>query len=251
MRASPVLLALLGWLVATTDHHASGTLADSNNHVWLNYVGDHPLGDGPWGLHLEIQNRRADWADEWQQLLIRPGINYQISPTLSVSAGWAYVRTYPYGGYPAATEFPEHRAWQQAQHNFQFAGLEWTHRLRLEQRWLGEMGLDDSGGDYDLANWRYENRLRYLLRASLPLTARGGTYLVLWDEVFFNFGKNVKGNDFDQNRAFIGIGQKLGASTRLEVGYMEQTVRRRGGQIREDNHTIAVWLLSKWPFGRH
>jgi hypothetical protein len=31
---------------------------------------------------------------------------------------------------------------------------------------------------------------------------------------------------------------------------MEQTLFRRGGSIREDNHTIAVWLMSKSPFGK-
>jgi hypothetical protein len=225
------------------------SFTDSNGNLWLNYVGDHPLGEGPWGLHLESQVRRADLGEDWQQLLLRPGINYQISPTLSVSAGWAYVKTWPYGDYPVAHAFPEQRAWQQVQHSFQALGLSWTQRLRLEQRWLGEMEqrADD---DWEVGNWRYENRLRYFLRTALPLVESGKTYLVLWDELFFNFGGNVSGNDFDQNRAFLGVGRDLGGDTRLEIGFLEQTLRRRGGQIREDNHTIAVWLLSKWPFGR-
>jgi hypothetical protein len=246
-RPIAICIHLLQWVLVG---NALAKNVDSNANLWLNYVGDHPLGNSPWGLHLEVQNRRADLGDEWQQLLIRPGINYQISPTISVSAGWAYVRTYPYGDYPALAEFPEHRAWEQIQHNFKFLGLDWTQRLRLEQRWIGEMAKTTAGDDYDLANWRYENRIRYMLRTSIPLTDSGKTYIALWNEVFFNFGSNVQGNDFDQNRAFIGIGQKLTATTRLEIGYMEQTIFRRGGSIREDNHTIAVWLTSKWPFGK-
>ena len=50
--------------------------SDSNGHLWLNYVGDHPIRNGPWGVHLESQVRRADFGGSWQQLLIRPGINY-------------------------------------------------------------------------------------------------------------------------------------------------------------------------------
>ena len=225
-------------------------VSDSNGNLWLNYVGDHPLGSGPWGVHLEVQNRRSDFGDEWQQLLLRPGVNYQISPTLSASLLGAYVRTYPYGDYPVATEFPEYRLAEQLQHTFKLFGLDWVQRLRLEQRWIGEMARDAGGDDYDLENWRYENRIRYMLRTSVPLTGSGRTYLAIWDELFFNFGGNVVGNDFDQNRAFIGIGQKLTANTRVEVGFMEQTLRRRGGLIREDNHTIAVWFMSKWPFAR-
>jgi hypothetical protein len=244
-----LLLTFLAAFFLASPGRATDRLTDSNGNLWLNYVGDHPLGKGPWGLHLEVQSRRADFGDAWQQLLVRPGINYQLSPTLSVSAGWAYVRTYPYGEYPALAAFPEHRAWEQVLHQFKLLDLEWSQRLRLEQRWIGEMAKPSPTDDYELANWRYENRLRYMLRTSIPVTASGKTYIALWDEVFFNFGANVKGNHFDQNRVFIGIGQKLTSSTRLECGYMEQTVYRRGGRIREDNHTIALWLTSKWPFG--
>ena len=84
----------------------------------------------------------------------------------------------------------------------------------------------------------------------MPLTSDKKTYLALWDEVFFNFGSEVVGNHFDQNRAFIGIGHKLTDTTRLEVGFLEQTLQKRGGKIWEHNHTMAVWLTSKWPFGK-
>ncbi len=227
---------------------ASADVYDSNGNLWLNYVGDHPLFGSDWGLHLEAQTRRADFGDDWQQLLIRPGINYTFNPAWNISAGWAYVNTHQYGDYPAAHDFPEHRAWQQVVHTHEALGLEWQHRLRLEQRWIGEMSELD--GDWNVGNWRYENRLRYLLRTSVPLTESKRTYMALWNEVFINFGSNVQGNVFDQNRAFIGIGQKLSDSTRIEFGFMEQTIQRRGGHIWENNHTISLWLMSKWPFGK-
>jgi hypothetical protein len=246
----PLLLSASAVLFGPVTTRAADKRTDSNGNLWLNYVGDHAIGDGPWGLHLEVQTRRADFGDDWQQLLIRPGINYQLSPTLSVSAGWAYVHTSRYGNYPAAAAFPEHRSWEQVLHQFKLLGLDWSQRFRLEQRWIGEMAKPAGADDYDLANWRYENRIRYMLRTSVPVSGSGKTYVALWNEVFFNFGTNVSGNDFDQNRAFVGIGRKLTDTTRLEVGFMEQTLRRRGGNIREDNHTITVWLTSKWPFAK-
>ncbi len=242
------LLALCLAVVGLTSVHASDQ-HDNNTHLWVNYVGDHPLFGTPWGLHLEVQNRLADFGEKWQQLLIRPGLNYTISPTLTVSAGYAYVETHPYGDYPALDEFPEHRLWEQAVLTRQALGLEWQHRLRLEQRRIGELQRNATGG-YDVGNYRYENRIRYMLRTTVPLTADKKTYLALWDEVFFNFGSNVVKNYFDQNRLFIGVGRKLSDTTRLEIGYMEQTIQRRGGAIWENNHTVSVWLMSKWPFGR-
>ncbi len=242
MKSALLSLLLFGSLAISglaADQHAD------NYNLWLNYVGDHSLFGSPWGVHLEIQNRREDWGDEWQQLLIRPGINYTISPTVTVSAGYAYVKTYPYGDLPVANEFDEHRAWEQLSWKVNFMGLEWQHRFRLEQRWIEEQ--DKSG---DTTNWRGENRFRYMLRTSIPLTEDKKTYLAIWDEVFLNFGGNIAKNHFDQNRAFIGIGHKLTPTTRLEVGYMEQTIQRRGGDKWEANHTACIWLMSNWPFGK-
>ena len=239
---------LLLTLLASTAIHAAAR-QDHNTHLWLNYVGDHPLGAGPWGVHLETQIRRADFGRNWQQFLLRPGVNYAFSPALNATLGYAFVDTYRYGDYPALDTFPEHRVWEQLSYTHKAFALEWQHRFRLEQRHLGELGANGSGG-FNVVNFRYENRFRYQLRTTVPLTADQKTYLALWNELFFNFGRNVSGNDFDQNRAFIGLGRKLTDTTRLEVGFLEQTIQRRGGTIWENNHTVAVWLTSKLPFGK-
>lgn len=232
-------------LSASTALAAGGDKHADNTNMWWNYVGDHPLGNTPWGLHLEMQNRRADFGENWQQLLIRPGINYAISPTVALSAGYAYVRTEPYGELPVPAEFDEHRIWEQVSVKTKVLGLEWTHRVRLEQRWIEELNKDNS-----FNNWRMENRFRYMLRTQVPLGSTGRSYLAVWDEVFLNFGGNIVKNNFDQNRAFLGFGYKITPTTRLEVGYMEQTVQRRGGDKWEANHTPSIWLMSAWPFGR-
>ncbi len=227
---------------------SASDLFDSNGNLWLNYVGDHPFSGTPWGLHLEAQTRRAELGNTWQQLLIRPGINYAVNEKLSISAGWAYVETHPYGDYPAKHSFPEHRAWEQVQYTSRALGLDWQHRFRLEQRWIGEM--KNFSGNWVVQNRRYENRARYMLRTTVPISENKKNYVALWDEVFVNFGTNVQGNVFDQNRAFIGLGRKMTDTTRVEVGFLEQTVHRRFGTIWENNHTLCVWVLSRWPFGK-
>ncbi len=220
---------------------------DNNGNLWLNYAGDHPIAGSKWGVILEGQVRRSDFGDESQQLLFRPGMSYQLTQKTKLGFGYAHVKTYPYGDFPAIHDFPENRSWQQVIHTEPWLGLDWTHRLRLEQRWIGEM-KQDAGGKWDVANYRYENRLRYMLRTTVPLTESKNTYLALSNEVFYNFGGNVVGNHFDQNRAFIGIGQKINPTTRLELGFMEQTIQRRGGNIWEHNHTIVLWMFSNYSF---
>jgi hypothetical protein len=233
-----ILAACLATAGRAADQHAD------NYNFWWNYVGDHPIPNSPWGVHLEVQNRREDWGDEWQQLLIRPGVNYTLSPSVTVSAGYGYIKTYPYGELPVAHEFDEHRIWEQMSWKVEFLGLEWQHRFRLEQRWIEEQNKAGR-----TTNWRGENRFRYMLRTSLPLSSDKKTYLAVWDEVFLNFGGNIDKNHFDQNRAFLGIGRKLTPTSPLEIGFMEQTIQRRGGDKWEANHTPSIWLLSAWPFG--
>jgi hypothetical protein len=218
-----------------------------NQNVWLNYVGDHPLFGGPLGLHLEVQNRLSEWGRDWQQLLIRPGINYQFTPNWSASLGYGFVRTYPYGELPVAHRFDEHRIYEQLQYKQDLLGLKWTHRLRLEQRWIEELQKQPDGR-FTRENWRGEQRVRYLLRTEWPLTEDRRFYVPIWNEAFFNFGGNIVWNHFDQNRAFIGLGWQVDKHVRLETGFMEQTVKRRGGQNWENNHTLSVWLSSNLPF---
>lgn len=227
---------LLSFLLAAGFTAGVGRAADADNaNLWLNYVGDHPIGDGPWGLHLEMQNRLSEWGEDWQQLLFRTGINYQIDPKMSVSLGYAFVETFPYGELPVAAEFDEHRIYEQFSYKDSWKGLDWQHRFRLEQRFIEDLAA---------ANWRPENRFRYMLRTTIPLTDDKKWYIALWDEVFLNFGGNLDNNHFDQNRAFAGLGHKLDQHTALEVGFLEQTLQKRGGVNWEHNHTVAVWLTS-------
>lgn len=248
------LIAALAVFTLGASAASAAHILDSNGNTWINYVGDHPFGNTPWGIHLEAQNRRSDMGGDWQQLLLRTGINYTVNPTLMLTAGYAWVQTYPYGDYPVAHEFPEHRIWQQAQITQKALGLTWTHRFRLEQRFIGEEKLQPDGG-WAVNNWRYQNRVRYMLGTTIPLSADKKWYLAVWDELFVNFGPHRTTNTpsshhsfswFDQNRAFIGIGRKLSDTTSLEVGYMEQNVRHRDGFVYEANHTLSIWLKSKW-----
>ena len=124
--------------------------------------------------------------------------------------------------------------------------LDFANRFRLEQRFFGQPALQ-ANGTYGITSYRYENRFRYQLRTNIPLSfGDKRNYLGMSDEIMFNFGKNVVGNNFDQNRAFVALGRSVGHETRVEVGFMEQTLHRRGGEIYEHNHTIQV-VISRPP----
>lgn len=247
---STAICLLIGLLVIASHLAKAQTnprINSDNFNAWLVYNGQHLLTD-KFGLHAEVQIRRNDGVSGWQQLLLRPGIFYKINKNVLATAGYAYVETYPYGDIPIAkTAFPEHRIWQQLQLNQQTGQVDITSRLRLEQRFFGDAAIGT------FTNVRYENRVRYMLRASIPLGKASPLYVPVYDEVFIAFGKNVKYNTFDQNRFGLGMGLKTGQFTKIEVGYLYQYVQQRNlmasfNQVVENNHTITVNLFSTLHF---
>jgi Protein of unknown function (DUF2490) len=232
-------LAVCAPVFAATDNNANG---------WYMYFGDHPIAKTRWGVHLEGQWRRADLGLKWQQLLLRPGVNFQLNKKVALTGGYGFVQTHRYGDFPAAAAFPEHRFFEQATITQRLAGLDFQNRLRFEQRNIGVMAKQPGGG-FQRTAWRYENRFRYQLRTNVPLKFTSDEYyLGLYDEIMFNYGKNVAKNVFDQNRAYVALGRNLGHQTRVEVGFMEQTVQHRDGLVFEHNHTLQIAIYSKLPF---
>ncbi len=213
---------------------SAGAQTDPDAHVWLQYFGDHPLGSTRWGLHLEGQLRRHDVFRAPQNLLLRPALNFRVHPKVELTAGYGYISHHRYGKFPQARSWSEHRLFQdvKAQHAAGRARL--LHRFRFENRWL--------------VNGLYENRFRYMARATIPL--RGPWYLALWDEIFLPVKPEQFPQFSDQNRATLALGKRLTDHVRVEAGYMLQTVWQRNGRIREDNHTIVFAVFSSSPFRR-
>jgi hypothetical protein len=227
---------------------AQGIRTNTNNfNTWVVYNGQHIVA-GKFGLHAEIQVRRNNGFSGWQQLLLRPGLFYKIDKNILATAGYAFVETYPYGDIPSAkAAFPEHRIWEQLQLSQQTGQVDVINRLRLEQRYFG----DATAGTF--TNVRYENRIRYMLKASIPLGKTSPWYVPVYDEVFIAFGKNVKYNTFDQNRLGLGLGYTIGKAAKVELGYLYQYVQQRNltatfNQVVENNHTLAINVFSSLPF---
>lgn len=230
---------------------AQTRIHSSNNNAWLMYFGDHKISKY-WGIHIEGQIRRNDFVQQWQQLLLRTGINYHINEQIFATVGYCFVETYPYGDFPVKSSFPEHRLWEQLQIKNQIQQFEWISRFRLEQRFSELPILNTISNTYEPGDALYTNRFRLLNRVSIPFSGQKiidkSFYISFYDELFINFGKNVGLNLFDQNRAYAAIGYKIPKMGRLEIGYLEQTIIKSDGFKIENNHTIQLGLSSNIDF---
>jgi hypothetical protein len=233
VRPSLSLASLALVMTASLAAQAPTRVTGSNSGLWLQYYGNYHFAPR-WALAVGGQLRRANFVSEAEQTWLQLGLGYDATKGggVIVGAGYVYLRTYPYGVFPAATDFSEHRAWQQLTLNSGLGQVKLEQRFQLEQRWIA-----------DVFSWR----ARSLFRGTIPFHKRairpGDFYAALADEVFVGFGSNIGLNLFNQNRASVLLGRQFGGGFHIETGYMNQIVAKgaNGNEI-EINHVLIVAL---------
>ena len=212
-------------------------LNTSNNIGWFNYFGTFKVSE-KFGFHTEYQWRRDNIIEEWQQSLLRVGLNYNLNPRILFRVGYAWIETFPYGEIAInglGRDFTEHRIFEMVQISHKEGIIDFSHRFMLEQRFVGR---------YSSANETVEdefpllNRARYMFRLQVPLKGREikdkTPYIAFYDEIFIGFGENVNANVFDQNRIGVLMGFRFNKNVRIEGGYINQTLQL-GRQINSKN----------------
>ncbi|MBX8846548.1 DUF2490 domain-containing protein [Sphingomonas melonis] len=220
---------VLQWLIgALLLGAAQPAVAEDDTQAWAAVIASGTVR-GDLFLWLEGQARAIDDVGGGSQLVLRPAIGARIGRDAHAVVGYAYVRTDPETG--RTTE--EHRIWQQ----LQFAALRTKagaplviSRTRLEQRMIE--GRDDTG-------WR----LRQFVRLQVPIARKGAVQAVAFTEGFFNLNSTQWGarDGVDQWRTFVGVGLPVARRMRLEPGYLNQRVFRRGED--RTNHVLSATLF--------
>lgn len=227
-------LLLLAGLLLSPSAPAATVEQESAWAAWFNTTRFNPT----WGLTSDVQFRSSDHWEDLQNVLLRPGITYYADARNNFTVGYAWIGTFnrPSG------DVEEHRVWQQWIHTQSLRRAALAHRLRLEQRFVEPAPGQDR---------RYSQRLRYFLRAVIPLEQSGsaferGFFAALQNEIFLNVQHRdaVNGSVFDQNRAYLAAGYRLGPRFDLEIGYLNQAVR---GQVDDTrNHVLQFALYTRF-----
>ncbi len=158
-------------------------------------------------IHAEGQLRYYEAGKNFNQLLLRTGLNYHINPNAIGTFGYGFIDTdSAFEEFPEEENIKEHRLFEQFILKNKVWELGFEHRYRLEQRFL-DFG---SNGGTDV-----QHRVRYRLQVTLPLTDT--FFLNFYDEVFLNLQNNV----FGQNRLYAAVGLNITDNLSVQSGYLK------------------------------
>lgn len=201
----------------------------THQHTWFMAFGNHRLSD-TWGVHTEYQFRRTDLGQDWQQSLMRIGLDWHRSEQHVVTAGYGWIRSYPYGEQPIAQLFDEHRIWQQLITKSKTGAINWTHRYRLEQRFM-----DRPEGS------AWQHRARYFVQISWSIPNHTNWSISAYEEAFIGLRDLAMPviNLLQQNRLSAALNYRLNNGTSLQVGWLQQVLWKGDGRA-ENNQTNGL-----------
>ena len=171
--------------------------------AWYMYFGTNKISERL-SIHTEAQFRFYETTSNFNQMLLRTGLNYHIDPNAIATGGYAFIDTdnnfYEFEG---EVNSKEHRIFEQFILKNKVWEFLFEHRYRLEQRFL------DFGETTDT-----QHRARYRIQMTLPLT--NTFFLNFYDELFINLQDDL----FGQNRLYGAVGLNVTENTSLQLGYM-------------------------------
>lgn len=234
--ALPAALAS-GALLAALALRPAAASAQNVDHAYQSWLGVFAQGPIAGRLFFQGDAHFRVYSDFSPFIaIVRPGIAYQLMPGMFVSAGYAWTPSWPRPGMGVGDFVDEHRAWEQWQYELPLAGgaLRLQLRTRFEQRWRPAVN-----GDTGL-------RLRQMVRVTVPLTDRW--LLAVWDELFVGLtDAGWQRAGLDQNRVFGGVGYwAVPGRFRVEAGYFNQYIARRGAAADGSNHALMVNTYLVW-----
>jgi len=245
-----VLALILGMLFISFLSIAQKQIS-SQQHAWVMYTGNHKLNQH-WGIHTEYQWRRADGFENWQQSLMRLGVDFY-AKNAQYTVGYGWIRSYQYGEQPIAHVNNEHRIWEQFILKNKVGRFDFQHRYRLEQRFI-ENWKKNQLGEYTQDGFVFRQRVRYRFLVTVPLSRKeivdNTLFLVAYDEPFLGFGKGIAKNILDQNRLYFALGWRFNKNCNFQLGYLNQFIVKTDGIKAERNHTLQIGLTYNLDFSK-
>ena len=213
------ILLLLIALVSTQFSNAQEDGQDEFGS-WAMFFGNVRLSERI-SISPEVQYRTYEFGSNFNQLLLRTGVNWHITDKAFATLGYGYISTDTNFEEPVGEENTlEHRLYGQFTIKNSLWKFKSTHRYRFEQRFIDSPNGSDT-----------QYRMRYLLRLTYPITNKW--FVSAYDEIFINLQEPL----FSQNRLYAAVGYTFNKNITTQVGYLKNHFTGRNF----DRFQLGVW----------
>ncbi len=188
--------------------------------TWIGFTSTQRVSDR---RQTFVQGEFRTWEAfiNFNELLWRGAVKFDINDKHKVAAGYVRVDTWPYDDEPYR-KFWENRAYEEYLFKHRLAILNVDHRVRLEQRWI----------TLQEGQINYSSRFRYMLNLVWNIPNDDGAskfFVKVFNEIFFDFDRRDYWFDrergesgLNQNRLYLGGGWRPGKHSSLQVGALWQ-----------------------------
>jgi hypothetical protein len=201
--------------------------SENRSGSWLVVDGNNKIHKN-WSIPIVGILRHHDIFEKYEFAFIRTGVTYQFNEASTFTTGIAFLSSKNYTGsedFKNATQF-----WVYEQYTLtsKSKGNIISHRWRLETRW--KKNADEL---------HINNRIRYRFQYMKPIYKN--IHIRSFNELFFNLESPL----FNQNRFYIGLGQTLSPSIKIDIGYVKNHFSN------SDHDAIRMSLTFKTDFTKN
>ena len=189
----------------------------------------------------DAQIRTKEWANKWSQFLIRSGAVYSFNNRVALTVGLAFFKNAQYIGKELLLK-NEFRPWQEVSYQLSFNKINFTQRLRTEQRFLQLVENDELTKNYQsIFRLRYKFELQFSLKAD-------NIKLLVGNEVMVNPGYIHSSLFFDQNRTSAGVNFKLNSTSGLQCQYVKIFQWHSNTSVMDNQNVVRVNFIQQFNY---
>lgn len=219
-----LLLALLVTLSITPTF--AQTVIKGNVNTWGLLLNRFYLSD-KFTITNEFHERTGDFLQDQGTFIFRPSIDYSLNDAVELSAGYSFVRSYPYTPYSLPIARNEHNIWEQAFLKQKVGKVSLQHRFRLEHRFIQHIDAPKAPGEtFTLNGSDFANRFRYRFVLSFDIAqVNNGKHTIFFngfDELWINQSDNLMPTTFTRNWIYTGLGYKFNPDFNIQLAHMHQ-----------------------------
>lgn len=222
-------------LTSKTQHKTTHT-----NMLWEGYYNTINFNKN-WSLSNDAQIRTRDWTKQWSQILVRSGLNYKINNHFAATAGFAFFKNGQYANKELFLK-NEWRPWQEFSYQVKARKINFSQRLRTEQRFLQQIVNNAKTNDY-----QYIFRLRYRFEFQIPLN-ENRLFILAANEVLVNPGYLNNNLFFDQNRTIGGLNWKVNSNSAIQFQYIKVYQWHSNTSVLDDQNVLRLNYIQQFNF---